>query len=261
MGLTSLRPQRASAAIAVVAAALAACQPSGSGLQQADPAATGSTRPASFQQTAELGKKWRADPADTGKGLAYASGLESLGQTDQQLAVLDQLYRSQPGDRKLAAIYGKKLAQHGRSAAAVPILEKAAAAPGADWRVHSALGSAYDQQGLFDRAQEHYAKALALKPNELSVLNNMGLSYALQGNLKQAEATFRQAIELPASSRLPRLRQNLALVVGLQGRFEEARKIAGEDLPPDEVEANMDYLQKMLAQPNTWRQLAEDGQG
>ena len=58
----------------------------------------------------------------------------------------------------------------------------------------------------------------------------------------------------------PRVRQNLALVVGLQGRFDEARKIASEDLPPNEVEANLAYLQQMLSQPNTWKQLQE-GQG
>jgi Flp pilus assembly protein TadD len=57
------------------------------------------------------------------------------------------------------------------------------------------------------------------------------------------------------------LRQNLALVVGLQGRFDEARQIASVDLPPDEVEANMAYLQKMLAQPNTWQQLADKPSG
>jgi Flp pilus assembly protein TadD len=57
------------------------------------------------------------------------------------------------------------------------------------------------------------------------------------------------------------VRQNLALVVGLQGRFDEARQIASADLPPDQVEANMAYLQKMLAQPNTWQQLADKPAG
>ncbi len=55
--------------------------------------------------------------------------------------------------------------------------------------------------------------------------------------------------------------ENLALVVGLQGRFEEARKIASEDLPIDQVDANMAYLQKMLSQPNTWQQLSGETEG
>jgi tetratricopeptide (TPR) repeat protein len=46
-----------------------------------------------------------------------------------------------------------------------------------------------------------------------------------------------------------------------QGRFDEARQIASADLPPGEVDANMAYLQKMLAQPNTWQQLTEKPAG
>ena len=46
----------------------------------------------------------------------------------------------------------------------------------------------------------------------------------------------------------PRVRQNLALVVGLQGRFAEAEAIARADLPPEEAAANVAYLRQMLAQ-------------
>jgi Flp pilus assembly protein TadD len=243
------------------AVALVGCQQKNASLEQLDTMSTGSTKPASFQATARLGKAWQADPGDVGKGLAYANGLESLDQTDQQMGVLHQLYQSHPENPKLAILYGKKLAQAGKSADALPILEQAAAASDADWRLHSALGSAYDQQGLYEKAQAEYSQALALQPNELSVINNMGMSYALQGNLKQAETTLRQASLLPKAASQPRIRQNLALVVGLQGRFDEARKIASESLPPDQVEANLDYLQKMLSQPNTWQQLATGGQG
>src|SRR3972149_2918236 len=48
-------------------------------------------------------------------------------------------------------------------------------------------------------------------------------------------------------------RQNLALVVGLQGRFAEAEKIASADLPEDEAAANVGYLRQMLAQQGDWK--------
>jgi Flp pilus assembly protein TadD len=83
------------------------------------------------------------------------------------------------------------------------------------------------------------------------------MSYALQGDLKEAEKTLRMADALPKAASEPRIRQNLALVVGLQGRFEEASAIASKDLPPQQVEANMAYLKTMLSQPNTWQQLQE----
>jgi Flp pilus assembly protein TadD len=126
-----------------------------------------------------------------------------------------------------------------------------------DWRSYSALGSAYDQQGIYDKARTAYQQALTIEPDNLTVLNNLGMSYALQGDLKEAEKTLRMADALPKAASEPRIRQNLALVVGLQGRFEEASAIASKDLPPQQVEANMAYLKTMLSQPNTWQQLQE----
>ena len=66
--------------------------------------------------------------------------------------------------------------------------------------------------------------------------------------LARAEATLRLAAAQPHAA--PKVRQNLALVVGLQGRFAEAETIASADLPPDEAAANVAYLRQMLAQRN-----------
>ena len=63
------------------------------------------------------------------------------------------------------------------------------------------------------------------------------------------------AVTKPGSD--SRVRQNLALVVGLQGRFDEAEKIASSELPPAEAEANVAFLKAMLAQQNTWAMLKD----
>lgn len=247
--------------LVVSAFAISACQNKSASLESLDGLTTASTAPASFKKTAELGSRWQVDQKNLELGLAYADGLEKLGQTDQQMQVLATLSAQNPQDANIHAVYGKKLLAAGRSGEAIPILKTIADNGSGDWRVLSALGSAYDQQGQYDTARETYQKALALQPNQISILNNIGMSHALEGNLKQAEETLRSAMALPEGKSLPRLRQNLALVVGLQGRFEESRQIASEDLPPDEVEANMAYLQKMLSQANTWKQLSGDTQG
>ena len=49
------------------------------------------------------------------------------------------------------------------------------------------------------------------------------------------------------------MRQNLALVVGLQGRFAEAETIAKGDLPADEATANVAYLREMLSRKDGTR--------
>ena len=82
-------------------------------------------------------------------------------------------------------------------------------------------------------------------PGEPSVLSNLGLSYVLSKDLAKAEETLRRANGRPDAD--PRVRQNLALVVGLQGRFADAEAIARADLPPDEAAANVTYLRQLLA--------------
>lgn len=243
------------------AAMLAGCTKSGSRIDPTGNITTASAAPVSFEAITELGRKWEADPKDVGKGLAYANALESAGQTEKQLAVYGQLMQNNPGNTKLAGLYGRRLVAAGRGAEAITVLEPAAKSDDADWRILSALGSAYDQQGMPAKARAEYLKALSADPQNLTVLNNLGMSYALEGNLKQAETTLRQADAMPRSKSEPRIRQNLALVVGLQGRFDEASTLAREGLPPEQVEANMAYLKKMLSQPNTWQQISEGGQG
>jgi len=99
--------------------------------------------------------------------------------------------------------------------------------------------------GRHEDAQHYYETALKIVPDEPSVLSNLGLSYALSKQLPRAEATLKRAA---AGQRVdPRVRQNLALVVGLQGRFAEAESIARADLPAEEASANVAYLREMLS--------------
>jgi Flp pilus assembly protein TadD len=257
-----LRPVRVSSSLLVVSAlALGACQSKQAKLD-ADPLATSSISAlpkgkdvGSFTRTEALSQKWAANQSDTALGLDYASNLGKMGQVDEQIDVLKTVAATHPEDVGLQSTIGKQVLAAGRAGEAILILDRATKSPQADWKTFSALGSAYDQQGNHDMARAAYKSALQQKPDELTVLNNMAMSYVLEGKLPEAEKILRTAVAQPGVDLQPRVRQNLALVIGLQGRFDEARKIASEDLPPDQVEANLAYLQQMLAQPNTWAQL------
>ncbi len=249
------------------ALALAACQSKQAKLD-ADPLATGSTTAASpkqdvgsFTRTEALSQKWVANQGDEAIGLDYAANLGKLGQIDQQIEVLKTVAASHPNDGALQSRIGKQVLTAGRAGEAIEILTRATKSPGADWKTFSALGSAYDQQGNHSLARESYQSALRLKPDELTVLNNLAMSYSLEGKLPEAEKILRAAVQQPGVDLQPRVRQNLALVIGLQGRFDEAREIASKDLPPEQVEANLAYLQQMLAQPNTWAELQSQPKG
>ena len=60
-------------------------------------------------------------------------------------------------------------------------------------------------------------------------MNNLALAYTMDGQASQAEPMLRQATSTAAD---PRVRQNLALVLNLQGKKEEATRVAmGHDMP------------------------------
>jgi Flp pilus assembly protein TadD len=147
--------------------------------------------------------------------------------------------------------YGRALADAGNFQQALEVLNRAHSQDQPDWRILSVQGAVLDQMGRHADAQRYYASALRLMPDEPSILSNLGLSYALAKNLPQAEATLRRAAEQNGAE--PKVRQNLALVVGLQGRFQDAEQIASKDLSPAEAEANVAYLRQMLAEQQQWK--------
>lgn len=265
--LQSVRPRIWPVLMLVPALFLGACQSRQAKLDS-DPMSTSSTAAlpkaadvGSFTRTEALSQKWAANQNDANLGMDYADNLGKMGQTDQQIEVLKTVAATHPSDGVLQSKIGKQVLAAGRAGEAILILDRATKSPGADWKTFSALGSAYDQQGNHELARGAYRAALNLKPGELTVENNMAMSYVLEGKLPEAEKILRAAVAQPGVDLQPRVRQNLALVVGLQGHFNEARKIASEDLPPDQVEANLAYLQQMLAQPNTWAQLQDPPKG
>jgi Flp pilus assembly protein TadD len=250
MRLTRSRFARllASAAIiGAIAAATAGCQTT----QSADTTGSLTLAPtersdADWQRDVEAyGQKYRDNPSDTDVALRYAQALRGTGQRAQAVAVLERLSMQNPTNKVVLGEYGRALAEAGDFEQALEVLDRAHTPEQPDWHILSAQGAVLDQMGRHDEAQRYYLTALKIVPNEPSVLSNLGLSYALAKNLTKAESTLRlAAAQRPADARV---RQNLALVVGLQGRFAEAEQIARADLPPDQAAANVAYLQQMLA--------------
>jgi Flp pilus assembly protein TadD len=229
---------------ALLAASLGGCQTmsdiTGSLTAKAD-----SNAASDPQRAVEVyGERYRANPKDEDAALAYGQALRANGQRAQAAAVLEQANIAHPGDRRLLAAWGRALADNGNFQQAFDVLSKAHTPDNPDWRILSVQGTTLDQLGRHEEARRYYEAALKIVPGEPSVLSNLGLSYMLTRDLAKAEDALRQAYANPKAD--SRVRQNLGLVVGLQGRFAEAEAIVRGDLPPDEAAANVAYLKEML---------------
>jgi Flp pilus assembly protein TadD len=207
---------------------------------------------AEWRHSAEVwGARYRANPGDAEAAINYAKALRATDQHVQAVAVLEQAALRNPRNMPLLGEYGRALAETGQYAQALDALERAHTPDNPDWRVLNAQGAVLDQMGRHLEAQRHYSSALKIVPNEPSVLSNLGLSYVLMKDLKRAEKTLRLAVAQPNAE--PKVRQNLALVVGLEGRFDEAERIASADMPEAQAAANVAYLREMLAKQTGWR--------
>jgi Flp pilus assembly protein TadD len=238
------------AATALLAASLGGCQTmadvTGALTSKAEAAPVDPSRAVEV-----YGDRYRANPKDADAALAYGQALRASGQRAQAAAVLEQATIANPGNKPLLAGYGRALADNGNSQAAFDVLSRAHSPENPDWRILSVQGTALDKLGKHEEARNYYNTALKIVPGEPSVLSNLGLSYMLTRDLPNAEQTLRRAYGNPRSD--ARVRQNLALVVGLQGRFAEAESIAKGDLPADEAQANVTYLREMLSRKDNPR--------
>src|SRR3982074_2659852 len=239
------------AGAAILAASLGGCQTmadiTGSVPSKAEASPDGDPR----RSVDVYGERYRANPKDAEVALVYGQALRATGQRAQAVAVLEQATIAHPGNKPLLAGYGRALADNGNFQQAFDVLTRAHSPDNPDWRILSVQGTTLDQLGRHDEARNYYASALKIVPEEPSVLSNLGLSYVLSRDLPKAEETLRQAY---ASTRADaRVRQNLGLVVGLQGRFAEAESIVKGDLPADEAAANVAHLKEMLSRKDNPR--------
>ncbi len=244
--------------VALIALSAAGCQTTGEDITGSIKASAPTRAPHTDadwrRELAVWGPRYKANTGDPEAAKAYARALRATGQRAQAVAVLQQASIRHPHNMSLLGAYGRALADAGRFPEALDALGRAHTPDNPDWRILNAQGAVLDEMGRHREAQRHYSAALKIVPNEPSVMSNLGLSYALERNLQRAETTLRQAAAQPTAS--PKVRQNLALVVGLEGRFAEAERIASADLPPDEAADNVAYLRRMLSQQNAWTKKA-----
>jgi len=179
-------------------------------------------------------------PLDPVAGVKASQALRELGRHDQAADIAQRVLLVQPGNYDAMLELGRAHIARGQAFYGVLALERARDMRPDDWHPWSLLGTAYEQVRRADDARAAWAQALALSPENPDVLTNMAVSAMTRGDNASAEPLLRRAAAQPGASLKVRL--NLALALGLNGKMGEAEQILRRDLPPEQADSNLAWL-------------------
>lgn len=184
-------------------------------------------------------------PNDPVAGVKAAQALRELGRYDQAADQAQRVLMVQPTNYDAMLEVGRGHIARGQAFYGIQALEQARDARPGDWRPWSLLGAAYEQVRRTEDARDAWAQALAISPENPDVLTNMAVSAMAKGDNAAAEPLLRRAAAQPGASLKVRL--NLAMVLGLTGKMGEAEQILRRNLPPEQADSNLAWLQARLA--------------
>jgi Flp pilus assembly protein TadD len=198
------------------------------------------------------------------------------------VAVLGGCSSHAPRPEKVAQ-QARDALDHGQTPLAVTLAEQAVAADGRNPGLRLLLANAYLRGGRFESARQAFSDAielgddssraaiglvlsdLALGHNSaaLDTINtygdvlpaaDLGLALAMAGQSQRGVDVLSNAIR--QGQNLPKVRQNLAFAYALSGMWEEARIMAGQDVPADQVNARVQAWAAMARPEDGRRRVA-----
>ncbi len=217
------------------------------GAEQDKPAATknASATPQTELQkaTAYWGEKFSKSPNTLEYALNYARNLKAMGRKREALAALHHASNYHAQDRELAGEYGRLALDLDQVQTAKGVLAYADDPAKPDWRVISARGTVAAKEGNAKEAIGLFERALALSNRNPSVMNNLAMAYALDGRAADGERLLREAASKGQSAKV---QKNLALVLGLQGKYDEAKVVGSRVLPQTTAAEDTQLVRKIV---------------
>ncbi len=250
-----------------IAASTSACATAPKADKDAERAMKAAMQPASAEERAAAN---RADPLtranfwakenlkneeDLEVSLEFARALREIGSHDRAIDVLAKALIVHPDDADALMLMGRIQMAKGDIPTAGRAFNRAVEVAPARAETWAALGTTYDRQGQHRLAQTAYQKALEIEPYRTTTLTNYGLSLVLSGDLAGAEAKLRAAAANPDAG--ARVTENLALVLGLQGRFDEMKSLSEASAPDQVVDQNVSLLRALIQPARSWESLAD----
>lgn len=166
------------------------------------------------------------------KVLAEARQALSKGQTDKAISLAEGLVAANPREASYRALLGQAYLRVGRFESAAQSLDDAMKL--GDNSARTALSLALANIGA---GKNQEAVAILDDWRDAIPAADLGLAYALAGESNRGVAILADALR--GGENTPKLRQNLAYAYALDGRWKEARVMAAQDVPADQLDARI----------------------
>lgn len=193
--------------------------------------------------TGYWGEKFSKSPSTLENALNYARNLKAAGRKREALAVLQHASTYHAQNREFASEYGRLALELDQVQTAKSVLAFADDPAKPDWRVISARGAVMAKEGNNKDAIGMFERALVLSNRSPSVVNNLAMAYALDGRPGDGERLLREAA---AKGNSDKVQKNLALVLGLQGKYDEAKVVGAQVLDHDTVVEDTNLVRKVV---------------
>lgn len=166
------------------------------------------------------------------KVLAEARQALSKGQTEKAIGLAEGLVAANPREASYRALLGQAYLRAGRFESAAQSLNDAMKL--GDNSARTALSLALANVGA---GKNREAVAVLDDWRDAIPAADLGLAYALAGESNRGVAILSDALR--GGENTPKLRQNLAYAYALDGRWKEARVMAAQDVPTDQLDARI----------------------
>ena len=198
-----------------------------------------------LQQSVFFNDQFEHNPTDAKMGLYLSNALRALGRYPEAADIAHRVLLFAPDNSDILLAAARAHIADNNAFFAIDPLQHVIELKPKDWQAWSLLGVAYDQTKRPDEAQEAWNQALALSPNNPAVLTNMAMAKVTRGDFTGAEPLLRTAVAQAGVT--VQIRQNLALVLGLEGKMTEAESLLRRDLPPQQADAALAWFQQAVA--------------
>lgn len=178
---------------------------------------------------------------------AEAQKALAKGQVDKAITMAEELVAANPREGRYRSLLGQAYLRAGRFESAAQALDDATKL--GDNSARTALSLALAKVGS---GKHREAVAILDDWRDAIPAADLGLAYALAGETNRGVAILSDALR--GGENTPKLRQNLAYALALDGRWREARIMASQDVPADKLDARIsDWAHKSRPEDNRLR--------